>query len=93
MKTTRVHCKKKSYDVYIGRGPNCKWGNPFVIDRDGNRDEVIAKYEEWIKTQPDLLAAIPELVGKTLGCWCGPRQKCHGDILIKLTEELNNVTI
>jgi len=28
--------------VYVGR-PS-KWSNPFVIGRDGSRDEVIAKY-------------------------------------------------
>ena len=28
--------------IYVGR-PS-KWGNPFVIGRDGSRDEVIAKY-------------------------------------------------
>jgi len=33
--------------VYIGRGS--PWGNPFVIGRDGNRAEVIAKYEAWIR--------------------------------------------
>jgi hypothetical protein len=32
--------------VYVGR-PG-KWGNPFVIGRDGSRDEVIAKYRAWI---------------------------------------------
>jgi Domain of unknown function (DUF4326) len=32
--------------VYVGR-PS-KWGNPFVIGRDGTRDEVIAKYRAWI---------------------------------------------
>lgn len=41
-----VHCKKEPYDVYIGR-PS-KWGNPFVIGKDGTREEVIAKYAEWI---------------------------------------------
>lgn len=29
--------------VYIGR-PSI-WGNPFVIGKDGSRDDVIAKYE------------------------------------------------
>jgi hypothetical protein len=33
-------------DVYVGR-PS-KWGNPFVIGRDGSREEVIAKYRAWI---------------------------------------------
>ncbi|SRR5712692_6230957 len=75
--TTRVlHCKKEPYGVYIGR-PS-KWGNPFVIGRDGRRGEVIRKYEEWVKTQPHLMAALHELKGKLLGCWCKP-QDCHGD--------------
>ncbi len=76
-----VHCKKSPYDIYIGR-PS-KWGNKFIIGKDGTRNEVISKYETWIKTQPDLMAALPELKGKVLGCWCNPL-KCHGDILIKL---------
>jgi hypothetical protein len=76
-----VHCKKSKYHVYIGRGS--KWGNPFVIGKDGTREEVIAKYEGYIKTQPHLMAALPELKNKILGCWCAPKA-CHGDVLIKL---------
>jgi hypothetical protein len=76
-----VHCKRAAHDVYIGR-PS-KWGNPFVIGRDGTREDVIAKYEAWLLEQPELLAALPELAGKTLGCWCAPRA-CHGDVLARL---------
>ena len=76
-----VHCKRDKYDVYIGR-PS-KWGNPFVIGKDGTRAQVIKKYEQWIQTQPALLAALPELKGKVLGCWCSPNA-CHGDVLVKL---------
>jgi hypothetical protein len=76
-----VHCKKSPYDIYIGR-PS-EWGNKFVIGKDGTREEVITKYEEWIKTQPELLAKLPELRGKVLGCWCAP-QACHGDVLARL---------
>ena len=79
-----VHCKRERYDVYIGR-PS-KWGNPFVIGRDGTRAEVIAKYEAWIKTQPRLMASLHELRGKTLGCWCKPHA-CHGDVLARLANE------
>lgn len=79
MKT--VHCKRELYDVYIGR-PS-KWGNPFVIGKDGTRDDVVRKYEEWIKGQPELMIALTELKGKTLGCWCSPAA-CHGDVLIRL---------
>lgn len=78
-----VHCKKEPYDVYIGR-PS-KWGNPFVIGKDGTREEVVAKYEEYIKSRPDLMRSLPELKGKTLGCWCFP-YLCHGDILAKLLQ-------
>jgi hypothetical protein len=42
--------------VYVGR-PS-KWGIPFVLGRDGSRDEVIAKYRAWIATQPALMSAL-----------------------------------
>ena len=83
-----VHCKKEPYDVYIGR-PS-KWGNPFTIGKDGTREEVISKYEMYIMTRPDLIKALEELKGKTLGCWCKPKT-CHGDILkIMIEDELWN---
>lgn len=70
--------------VYIGR-PS-KWGNPFVIDRDGTREEVIAKYEGWVRSQPALMAAIPsEIKDHVCGCWCAPKP-CHGDVLVKLAD-------
>ncbi len=84
MSETRVvHCKRNRFEVYIGR-PG-KWGNPFVIGRDGTREHVIASYERWLKDQPRLMAALPELRGKVLGCWCAPLP-CHGDVLARLAE-------
>lgn len=79
-----VHCKKESYDIYIGR-PS-KWGNPFAIGKDGNREEVIEKYRAWVITQQHLINALHELKGKTLGCWCKPAA-CHGDVLKELAEK------
>ena len=81
-----VHCKRDKYDVYIGR-PS-KWGNPFEIGKDGTRKEVIEKYAAWIKTQPNLLADLHELRGKSLGCWCSP-SACHGDVLMKLANAID----
>lgn len=87
-----VHCKKNSYDVYIGRGRGSKWGNPFthlqhlggdliIVD---SREEAISRYEEWLLTQPELIeAAKKELKDKILGCWCSPLA-CHGEILLKI---------
>ena len=80
-----VHCKRAPYDVYIGRGRGSHWGNPFVIGRDGDRAEVIEKYGRWLLTQRELLVALPELRGRTLGCWCAPRP-CHGDVLARLAD-------
>ena len=53
--------------VYDGRGS--KWGNPFVIGRDGDRATVIAKYERWLRDQHHLLRALDELAGRDLLCF------------------------
>lgn len=84
--TTRVvHCKKEPFDVYIGR-PS-KWGNPFKIGKDGSREDVIAKYRQWILANPELIAKLPsELKGRMLGCWCRPNS-CHGDVLAELADK------
>ena len=87
-----VHCKREKFDVYIGRpGP---WGNPFshlngtlAKFKVATRDEAVAKYEEWLLSQPELVEkAKKELKGKILGCWCHP-QSCHGDVLAKIANE------
>src|SRR6185437_6301103 len=75
-----VHCKRERFDVYIGR-PS-KWGNPFVIGRDGTREQVVAKYERWL-LDSELREDVAELRGKVLGCWCAPKA-CHGDVLTRL---------
>jgi len=71
------------YDILIDR--TTKWGNPFVIGRDGTRTECLSKYREWILTQPHLVESLKELDGMVLGCWCKPLP-CHGDILIEMVE-------
>lgn len=76
-----VHCKKEPYDVYIGR-PS-KWGNPYVIGRDGTREDVVRAFDTYIRGNPKLMSEIGELKGKTLGCYCNP-EACHGDILMEL---------
>lgn len=76
-----VHCKRERHHVYIGR-PS-KWGNPFVVGKHGTREQVIERYERWLLGNDALMAALPELRGKVLGCWCAPRA-CHGDVLVRL---------
>jgi hypothetical protein len=79
------------YDVYVGRGS--KWGNPFSHRPSrfdtihvATREEAVARHAEWIKTQPQLLAALPELRGKRLGCHCGEDQACHAQTLADLAD-------
>ena len=67
--------------VYIGR-PSI-WGNPFVIGKDGSRDDVIAKYAAYIRARPELMKQLHKLAGKDLICWCAPA-RCHGDVLVEL---------
>ena len=63
-----------------------RWGNPFVIGKDGSREEVIAKYRDhlWsqIRTEKLSLDDLAGLHGKSLACHCAP-QPCHGDVLAK----------
>ena len=67
--------------IYIGRP--AKWGNPFVIGRDGSREQVIAKFRDYVLRNGTLMADLHELRGKDLVCWCAPCA-CHGDLLGKL---------
>jgi hypothetical protein len=76
-----VHCKREPFDVYIGR-PSI-WSNPFEIGKDGSRRKVIQRYRNYLLGNPELLALLPTLKGKVLGCWCAP-QECHGDVLADL---------
>jgi len=77
--STTVVRKSDPHDVYIGR-PS-KWGNPFVIGRDGDRAAVVEKFEKWFLQQPALMEACRrELRGKRLACFCAPLA-CHGDVL------------
>lgn len=93
MEKTKVVNKfhKVPYDVYIGRGSI--YGNPFSHKEGtkatfivGSREEAVAAYKEWVKTQPEILAKIPSLKGKTLCCFCAPLA-CHGDILAELADK------
>jgi hypothetical protein len=63
-----------------------KWGNPFLIGVHGDRPTVVAKYREWLPTQTELIASLPELVDKDLWCFCTPLL-CHGDPIIELLKE------
>lgn len=71
--------------VEIGR--STKWGNPFEIPNDGDRDMVCDSYEKhYFPYKLKLNDQINELRGKVLVCWCYP-ERCHGDHLKELSNE------
>ena len=87
--------------IYVGR-PG-KWGNPFVVGRDGNREECIGLFRALCngfycftrKARPEdqerlMLAVrddINELRGLNLSCFCKEGESCHADILLKLANQ------
>ncbi len=80
--TTVVNKRREDYDVYIGRGS--RFGNPHQIGPDGDRDEVIRKFDYDFHTHllkdPAFVRALETLRGRRLGCFCKPA-RCHGDVL------------
>jgi hypothetical protein len=81
--------KGEKHDTYIGRGS--KWGNPYVIGIDGDRDEVIQKFKYdfdggFLKFSKE---EVHDLKGKSLGCHCHPAA-CHGDVIAKYLNTLDD---
>lgn len=79
--------------IYVGRAANrggwhlaqSPLASPFSPGRDGSREEVVAKYRTYLLGRPDLLALLPDLRGRRLGCWCVP-EPCHGHVIAELAD-------
>lgn len=79
--------------VYVGRAmyrggwhlPGSPLANPFRPGPDGSRAGVVARYREYLLGRPDLLALIPPLRGRRLGCWCAP-EPCHAAVIAELAD-------
>ena len=78
--------------MYVGRGGRGAepegWGNPWRLGRGVTRATALKNFDQYARSSPELLARLPELLGKTLRCHCGPEEQCHGDLLIALCAEL-----
>lgn len=82
MTKPRVFSKRENYPpdcVDISR--TSKWGNRFVVGKDGNRLEVCIKHAQYLLANPALMDALDALTGRDLVCWCAP-EDCHGDVLL-----------
>jgi len=93
-KITFVSNKDKgdSFDTYIGRGT--LWGNPYAIGHDGDRKEVIRKFQydfdrNYLKGGEEFKEKLLHLRGHTLGCHCKPFD-CHGDVLAQFLNEMDD---
>lgn len=88
MVTEVVNLLTRSCDVYIGRGT--PFGNPYMLGRDGDRQEVIRLYKIdfyfKIKNDPVFRAEVEALRGKKLGCHCHP-MPCHGDVIVEYLKQ------
>jgi len=81
-----VHCKRchppwgRPGDVMIDR--HTKWGNPFAMKTEAERDMVCNAYERYFQQMESAgRLNIEELyTAQRLGCWCKPK-RCHGDYL------------
>jgi uncharacterized protein DUF4326 len=79
--------------VYVGRAMHrggwhlqaSPLASPFRPGLDGSRDDVIAKYRAYLLGRPDLLALLPDLRGRRLGCWCVP-EPCHAQVIAELAD-------
>lgn len=61
-----------------------EWGNPYRVGIDGNRTQVLVKYDAYLTGDEALMArARRELRGRNLVCVCKPLA-CHGDVLLEI---------
>ncbi len=83
---------KEKYTLYIGREnkyynlEKSIFSNPYVIGKDGNREEVIEKFRIFAENNKEILDNLHLIDNQILGCYCYP-EKCHGEILIELRKK------
>lgn len=60
-----------------------------------DNEHAVWLYRHWLTTDPRLIVFeserqhaildhLPDLAGKDLACWCGPKAHCHADVLLEL---------
>ena len=103
---------EEEYDLYVGRQRRWPeplkrsfWANPYRLEEHGGRytlAESLYLYELRVRSTPVMLERLQEVKGKTLACWCAPKdgtplkgssdtgepEICHGQVLLRLAEDL-----
>lgn len=109
MVTKVVHHNKEKFDVMIDRTTKWgnPYKKEHIVTkeeaeylrapyREGaliTRSERIRLFEMYLRDNNELMDDIESLRDKTLGCWCKPNKSCHGDIIVKILDEIeiNNI--
>jgi hypothetical protein len=65
-----------------------KWGNPYVVGKDGDAAECVEKFRNDLYHPNSRLAFdiadLVELRGKNLACFCALGAPCHADVLLSI---------
>jgi hypothetical protein len=76
-------------NLYVRCDRFSDFGNPFEMDKDGNRNEVCDNYaNHYLPFKPSIHKQLNSLKGKALGCWCAPL-RCHCDTLKSIINAKN----
>jgi hypothetical protein len=86
----KVARKGQAQGFYVGRPTPL--GNPFRLEKEDQRDQVVNQYATWLQDQirrgnPEVIRALDELYRAlrhrgsiTLICFCAPR-RCHAEVI------------
>jgi len=73
----------KAYTKFPPPLPASPWANPIYHFGDPG-PEVAPTYETYLLGNRDLLARLPEVIGKKVACWCKTEEtKCSADVIVK----------
>lgn len=77
-----------------------KWGNPFIVGRDGTREDCVKLHaillagfytlsattsiDEQKAYKAHVRKNLFRLKGRNLACWCPLGAKCHADVLLEI---------
>jgi len=82
----------RNMEFYVKGAKKSIWANPFKVkkaDGEAGLARSLAKYRAYVLSKPQLVAQLPTLRGKVLGCWCKPKA-CHGDVLVELVKSVES---
>ena len=90
MKTTLINLRThRGLIDYVLIDRRTIYGNPFPITKSRDRAMSIRTFRKYFEKRmqvPQYVAAVEELRGKKLACWCTPLA-CHGNVYIEYFEK------